>query len=182
MKEKIEDVGTRVKELRELSRVEPEEMAKYLRVPVETYKCYEEGKIDIPASVLFGIAQKFDVDMALLLTGDEPKMNIFTVTRSGEGSEVERRRQYKYQNLAPKFKHKKAEPFIVIVEPRKDRPVEYSHPGQEFNYVMEGTLRVTIHGQEIVLEKGDSLFFDSSYKHAVESLNDRPAKMLAIVM
>ncbi len=186
MTEKIEEVGSRLRELRELSRISAEEMAEYLSVPVEKYNCYEDGKLDIPASVLIGLARKFDVDMGLLLTGEEPKMNIFTVTRKGEGKEIERRKQYKYQNLAEKFIHKKAEPFIVTVDPKEGKPSgkpsAYSHPGQEFHYILEGTLKLYIHDNEIILNAGDSIFFDSSYEHAMEAMNDRPASMLVVVM
>lgn len=182
MTEKIEEVGSRLRELRELSKVSAEEMADYLSVPVEKYNCYEDGKLDIPASVLIGLARKFDVDMGLLLTGEEPKMNIFTVTRKGEGGEVERTKQYKYQSLAEKFIHKKAEPFIVTVDPKEGKPSAYSHIGQEFSYVLEGTLKMYIHDNEIVLNAGDSIFFDSSYKHAMEAMNNRPASLLVVVM
>ena len=89
MKEKIEVIASRVRELRDLSQVTAEDMAKYLNVPVETYRCYEEGTLDIPASILLGIAQKLDVDMGLLLTGEESRMRIFTVTRKEKGIEVE---------------------------------------------------------------------------------------------
>ncbi len=182
MKEKIEVIASRVRELRDLSQVTTEDMAKYLNVPVETYRCYEEGTLDIPASILLGIAQKFDVDMGLLLTGEESRMRIFTVTRKEKGAEVERRKQYKYQNLAEKFVHKKTEPFVVTVEPREGTPSSYSHPGQEFDYVLEGSLKFYIHDNEIVLNKGDSIFFDSSYGHAMEALNNEPAKMFVLVM
>ncbi len=182
MKEKIEVIASRVRELRDLSQVTAEDMAEYLNVPVETYRCYEEGTLDIPASILLGIAQKFDVDMGLLLTGEESRMRIFTVTRKETGAEVERRKQYKYQNLAEKFVHKKAEPFVVTVEPREGKPSSYSHPGQEFDYVLEGSLKFYIHDNEIVLDEGDSIFFDSSYGHAMEALNNEPAKMLVLVM
>lgn len=182
MKERLEEIGSRLRELRELSKVTADEMAEYLKVPVATYECYEDGKMDIPASMLIGIARKFDVDMGLLLTGQEPKMNVFTVTRKGLGVEVERRKQYRYQSLAGKFAHKKAEPFIVTIEPRREKPSEYSHPGQEFDYVLEGTLRIRIHENEVVLNEGDSIFFDSSYKHALEALNELPVRILAVVM
>jgi uncharacterized cupin superfamily protein len=111
-------------------------------------------------------------------------MNIFTVTRAGEGVEMERRKQYKYQSLARKFAHKKSEPFIVTIDPRMatGKSHEYSHPGQEFEYVLEGTLKIHIHDHEIILNAGDSIFFDSSYKHVMEALNDKPAKLLAVVM
>jgi transcriptional regulator with XRE-family HTH domain len=182
MKERLEEIGSRLRELRELSKITAEEMAEYLNVPVAAYEGYENGKLDIPASMLIGIARKFDVDMGLLLTGQEPKMSVFTVTRKGLGVEVERRKQYRYQSLAGKFAHKKAEPFIVTIEPRKEKPSEYSHPGQEFDYVLEGNLRIRIHENEVVLGEGDSIFFDSSYRHALEALNDRPVRILAVIM
>ncbi|HPM25811.1 MAG TPA: helix-turn-helix transcriptional regulator [Methanothrix sp.] len=106
MKERLDEIGSRLRELRDLNRVSPEEMAEHLKVPVETYNCYEDGKLDIPASILIGIARKLNVDTGLLLTGEESKMNIFTVTRKGEAVEVERRKQYHYQSLARKFAHK----------------------------------------------------------------------------
>ncbi|MDD2837275.1 MAG: cupin domain-containing protein [Methanothrix sp.] len=182
MKERLDEIGSRLRELRELNMVSSEEMAEHLNVPVGTYNCYEDGKLDIPASILIGIARKLNVDTGLLLTGEESKMSIFTITRKGEAVEVERRKQYHYQSLARKFAHKKAEPFIVTIDPRKDGPSFYSHPGQEFEYVLEGSLKITIHDNDVVLNAGDSIFFDSSYDHYMQALNDKPVKLLAVVM
>ena len=47
------DIGMRIKELRELSDITTEEIAKELDVDEETYISYEEGIIDIPASFLY---------------------------------------------------------------------------------------------------------------------------------
>jgi quercetin dioxygenase-like cupin family protein len=182
MKERLDEIGSRLRELRELNRVSSEEMAQHLKVPVGTYNCYEEGQLDIPASILIGIARKLNVDLGLILTGEESKMNIFTVTRKGEAVEVEHRKEYDSQSLARKFAHKKAEPFIVTIDPKKDKPRLYTHSGQEFEYVLEGTLKLTINENEIILNEGDSIFFDSSYKHIMEALNDKPVKLLAVVM
>ncbi len=182
MNEKMKEIGSRIFELRELSDISAEEMAKYLNIDIETYNEYENGVSDIPASILYEIAHKFNVDMGLLLTGEETRMHIFTITRKGKGVAVERRKQYKYENLAQKFIHKKSEPFIVIVEPKEETPSKNSHPGQEFDYVLEGTLKIYIHNNEIILNEGDSIFYDSTYEHAMESMNNKPAKFLAIVM
>lgn len=182
MKEKSKEIGSRVRELRELSEITEDEMASYLNIDVENYRRYETGEEDIPASILFEIAHKMGVDMGLLLTGEETRMHIFTVTRKGKGVEVERRKQYRYENLAEKFIHKKAEPFIVTVEPLDEKPKTNSHPGQEFNYVLEGRIRFYIHDNEIILNEGDSIFFDSSYEHAMEALDGKRARFLAIIM
>ena len=141
----------------------------------------ESGEEDISASNLLEIAGILGVDLTLLLTGEEPRMNIFTVTRRGKGVNVERRRQYKYENLASKFIHKKMEPFIVIAEPKNEEPTLHEHPGQEFNYILEGSLKLYINGNEIILEPGDSIFFDSTYPHGMKALHDKPAKFLAVI-
>jgi quercetin dioxygenase-like cupin family protein len=184
MQEKIKEIASRVRELRELSEISSEKMADYLQVSKDTYEKYENGTEDIPASILFEIAHMLQVDMATLLTGEEPRMNIFTVTRDGKGVNVERRKQYKYQNLAEKFIHKKAEFFIVTVEPKPEgtKPDTNSHPGQEFNYVLEGSLKVYIHNNEIILNEEDSIYFDSNYQHAMKAMNGKPAKFLAVIM
>ncbi len=159
-------------------------MATGLQVPVETYARYEAAKEDIPASILYEVAQLLNVDMATLLTGEDPKMHVFTVTRAGHGVGVDRVRSYAYQSLATNFVHKKAEPFLVTVPPREGAtpPAVNAHPGQEFDYVLSGTLRVYIHNQVLVLETGDCVFFDSGHDHAMEAVGDAPATFLAVIL
>ncbi len=184
MQEKIKEIAARVKELRDISDICVEEMAEKLTLPVETYVRYENAEEDVPASILFEIAQNLDVDLSVLLTGEVPRMHVFSVTRKGKGVSVERRKDYKYQNIAANFSHKKAEPFIVKVDPKPEGTAisTNSHPGQEFDYVLEGTLKVTIHHNEIVLEEGDSIFFDSSYAHGMQAVGGKPAKFLAVIL
>ena len=54
--------------------------------------------------------------------------------------------------------------------------------GQEFNYILEGSLKVVIDKHELILEEGDSLYFDSGQNHAMKALNGKPAKFLAIII
>ena len=184
MQEKIKEIAERIWQMRELCDITIEKLAKNLEITPEEYKSYESGQKDIPASMLHEIAHILGVDMSVLLTGEEPRMHIFTVTRAGKGTTVERRKQYEYQSLADNFIHKKAEPFIVTVQPKdqQDELTMNQHPGQEFNYLLEGKLKVYIHDNEITLEKGDSIFFDSSHKHAMRAIGDRPAKFLAMIL
>jgi len=184
MQEKIREIAARVREMREIMETEQEEMARHLNIPVETYRDYEEGNADIPASVLYEISQKFNVEMGVLLTGENPRMHIYTVTRSNHGVSVERRKQYRYQNLAANFIHKRIEPFLVTVDPKPAGSEIHrnSHPGQEFNFLIEGRMKIYIHNKEIVLEKGDSIYFDSGYDHAMEALDNAPATFLAIIL
>ena len=183
MNEYNKDIGNRIKELRELSDITTKEIAEELNIKEETYIQYENAEVDIPASFLYELAHIFKVDLGLLLTGEESRMNIFDVTRANKGVSVDRSKEYTHENLCSKFIHKKAETFRVTIDPEKNSiPSLNSHPGQEFNYVLEGSIKLYIHNQEIVLNEGDSIFFDSTYGHALIALNDKPAKILAVII
>ena len=183
MNEYNKDIGNRIRELRELSDITIKEIAEKLNIEEETYIQYENGSIDIPASFIYELANIFKVDLGLLLTGEESRMTIFDVTRANKGVSIDRSKEYTHENLCSNFIHKKAETFLVTVDPEKNpTPSLNSHPGQEFNYVLEGTLKIYIHNNEIILNEGDCIFFDSTHRHAMVALNDKPAKFLAMIM
>ena len=73
---------------------------------------------------------------------------------------------------------------MVTIDPKpEDTLLEFnSHPGQEFNYVLEGAMMTIIDGHEIILTEGDSIFFDSGYNHAMKALNNEQVRFLAMVL
>ena len=144
---------------------------------------YEEGETGIPVSLLYEAANIFKVDLTELLSGESPKLHVYQLVRAGKGLDVKRREQYKYQSLAYNFYKKKVEPFIVEVPYLgEDAPIhENMHPGQEFNYCLEGTLCITVNGKELILQAGDSLYFDSGYPHGMRAVDGKPAKFLALI-
>jgi len=91
----IGQVTHRVKELREISGVSTDALAKDLDISGETYLGYENGSTHIPLSFLSKIAIRFHVDFAELLTGAAPRLHSFCLVRKGKGVSVERRHQYK---------------------------------------------------------------------------------------
>ena len=184
MQEQIKQIAERIQGLREIFEVSQETLAGELDVPIDTYRDYEGGRVDIPVSILFKIAHRFHVEMATLLTGEEPRLHTYALTRRDKGISVERRKDYKYQSLAHNFIHKKAEFFIVTVAPEDENaPVHYnSHPGQEFDYVLAGELKVVLDGHEVILHEGDSLIYDSGIDHGMKALAGKPAKFLAVIL
>ncbi len=184
MTDQIQAIASRIKELREISGISAESFARELNVEATLLVEYESGNIDIPVGFLFKVAHRFNLELSALLRGDEPKLHVYSVVRKGKGLNVDRRKQYAYENLAWNFVHKKVEPFIVSVPPYQEdcTPESNAHPGQEFNYLLEGSMMVTVDGHEIVLNEGDSIYFDSGYRHSMKALNNQPSKFLAIVI
>jgi mannose-6-phosphate isomerase-like protein (cupin superfamily) len=183
MNEQIQLIASRIRELREIEGISAEAMSQNLEIPIELLLAYESGSTDIPVSFLLTLAHRFNLELLSLLRGDEPKLHVYTVVRKNKGLNVERSKHYQYESLASNFIHKKAEPFIVTVEPSisDEFPEFNSHPGQEFNFVLEGTLKVIIDGHEIILNEGDSIYFDSGYQHAMKAQNSITARFLAVI-
>lgn len=184
MDEQIKQIGERVRGLRDALDLSIEEMAADCQLNLKQYQQIESGESDISVSTLQRIAHRFDIPLDVLMFGEEPKMSSYFLTRKGTGISVERTKAYKYESLASGFRNRKANPFIVTVEPKPDdTPMYYNtHSGQEFNLVIEGRLLLSINGKELVLNPGDSLYFNSSLPHGMKALDGKTVKFLAIVM
>lgn len=180
----IKSIANRLRGLREVLELSAQEVAESCHLRVEEYMALESGESDISVNVLQTIARRYGISLDVLMFGEEPKMNAYFITRAGAGVSVERRKAYKYEALASGFRDRKADPFIVTVEPAPaDAPMHLnSHGGQEMNYVLEGRLLLSLNGKELVLNVGDSLYFDSSLPHGMKALDGRPVRFLAIIM
>ena len=180
----IKSIANRLRGLREVLELSAQEVAESCHLRVEEYMAPESGESDISVNVLQTIARRYGISLDVLMFGEEPKMNAYFITRAGAGVSVERRKAYKYEALASGFRDRKADPFIVTVEPAPtDAPMHLnSHEGQEMNYVLEGRLLLSLNGKELVLNVGDSLYFDSSLPHGMKALDGRPVRFLAIIM
>ena len=184
MEEAIKQIGDRLKGLREVLEAPVAEMASLCGITEEQYLRMESGEGDVSVSNLQKISKKYGIPLDVLMFGEEPHMNNYFLTRKNKGMTVERRKAYKYQSLASGFRGRKADPFVVTVEPDgKDTVHEvHSHPGQEFNLVLEGRMELTIGSKKLELGEGDSVYFDSTQPHCMRAIGETPVKFLAIIL
>ena len=184
MHDAIEQIGERLRGLRDVLDIPAEDVAQLCDLDIDTYLKMEAGDGELSISSLQKISKRYGIALDVLLFGEEPHMSTYFLTRKGQGMSVERRKEYKYQSLASGFRARTADPFMVTVEPKPaDTPLhKNSHQGQEFNMVTEGTLELTIGKRTLVLNEGDSVYFDATQPHCMRALNDQPVKFLAIIL
>lgn len=182
MDEQIKQIAERLRGLREVLELTAEDIARQCDLSAEEYRLAETGEYDISVSMLQKIARQYGISLDALMFGEEPKMSSYFLTRAGKGTSIERTKAYKYQSLAAGFMNRSADPFIVTVEP-SEAPIHYnSHSGQEFNLVLEGRMMVSIDGKELILNQGDSLFFNSKLPHGMKALDGKTVRFLAVIM
>ena len=184
MKEDIKDIIARVVVLREIGEISADELAAELGFNQADYRAWEAGEKEFPVGALVEIASRFKVDLSELITGSTPKLRTFCFTKAGEAPEVSRRPMYAYWNLAYQFHRKKAEPFIVEAAAETgEKPINLNtHPGQEFNYVLEGRLLISIGGHEMEMCPGDCVYYDSQEPHGMKALGGKAARFIAVVL
>ena len=183
MTEELKQIGERITALREIMGVDAQTLADAVGLPLDEYLKYENGEVDFSFGFVYTIATVLGRDVMEIMTGVAPKLRMATFVRSGGGVKIERQKAYSYEHLAYTFRDKLAEPFLVTVayDPGKKLPKRNTHEGQEFDYVLEGKLRVSIGEREYLLNPGDSIYYDSSYPHAMQAI-DEDVKLIAVVM
>jgi quercetin dioxygenase-like cupin family protein len=107
-------------------------------------------------------------------------MDTVSICRRGRGVRIERYPGYEFSSLAYNFKGRTIEPLLVYLDPSKNAAAPVSHGGQEFNYVVEGKMKITVDGRDYILETGDSIYFDAKHPHGQAAL-DGPAQFITII-
>ncbi|MBR3423426.1 MAG: cupin domain-containing protein, partial [Clostridia bacterium] len=167
----LKDVASRIRTLREIREISVEEMATATGTTVEAYRALEEGNTDFSFTFIYKCAARLGVETVDLLAGESATLNAYCVNRAGSGLPIARRQGFSYNNIAPLFRGKIAEPFVVKapwVPEEADLPIKLAHhEGQEFDYVLKGTLKVSVDGRIEILGEGDSIYYDSSLPHGM---------------
>jgi len=180
------EIAQRIKGLREILELTPQQMAQYTDVTLEEYLEYESGNQDFGFTFLYECAKVFGVDIVELLTGERPKLSHYTIVRSGKGLPIRRREGFTYEHLAYRIKNKLAEPFLVTAPysaEEQDKPIMLSrHKGQEFDFVLKGSLKMQLQDHVEVLGEGDSIFYDSGYPHGMIATGGSDCVFLAVVI
>jgi len=173
--------GDNIKRIRAEKSIEIEELAQAIEMEPEYLGRIEENEEEAPVSVLLKLASALGTDLSGLIYGKEFTEKSVMVTDVDSRMKVERKKDFDYENLAPYYTGKHMEPFLVDVYPTDDDKLEYStHEGEEFHYVMEGKVKITVEGKEHLLNRGDSIYFDSSLPHALSAVGEK-AKLLAAI-
>ena len=183
---KIREMAERIRELREITRYTPEEMAAKTDVTIEEYLACENGQSDLNFAFIYRCALAFGVNVTDIIEGVSPKLKSYTVTRNGAGQRIEHAHGMTYYNLAYAFQNRIAEPLYVRSEFSEEalhKDIELTtHAGQEIDIVISGSLMVQVGSHKEILRAGDSIYYDSSAPHGMIAVGGQDCEFYAIVL
>ena len=101
MEPNIEEVAGRIRALREDLDITMQEMADATGRSTAEYAAQESGQHDLSFTFLYKCAQRLGVDVIELLTGEDPHLSGYSLTRAAEGLSIKRRAGFEYLHKAP---------------------------------------------------------------------------------
>ena len=121
--------------------------------------------LEVPLSNFFTVAHNPSV---VVRSQDQGRFRI-------DGAEVT------YITLSGPLKNKMLEPLLVEVPPHYKAAPPFAHQGEEFVYMLKGTVTFTIQGRDYQIGRGDSIHFTSEIPHAYRNDSPQWAKVIWVL-
>ena len=182
----LQEMAARIREMRAISGYSVKQMAGLTDVTPEEYAAIEAGTGDPSFTFLHKCALAFGVDINALLEGHTAKLSRYLVTRGGQGPITAKESGIEIRNMAAMFRNRLATPYYVKYEYDANllkKPIHTTtHSGQEFDYVVSGSMRVRVGDHEEELNAGDSIFYKSSTPHGMIAIGGKDVTFIAMIM
>ena len=184
MKDKLNQIAARIKELRIVTGLTVEEMASRTGISVEEYEQCEAGNRNLSVAFLYHCTLSFGVDLGDLLEGKSPKLRQYALTRRGGGQRIEEAHNMIGFNLAAEFRNRIALPLYMELSYNGDEEnIELvTHEGQECDIVIKGHMKIRIGEKTEILGPGDCIYFDSGTPHGMIAVGGEDCSFYAIVL
>jgi transcriptional regulator with XRE-family HTH domain len=181
-------IGAKIKALRLAKKMTLQDVANETGFSTALISQIENNNVSPPIATLSRIAHFFDIKIGHFFTEIEEDCP-FEVVRCNERivipkvvSEDGTSQGYFYESLSVRKQNKKMDPFLLTLREKTTNTSTYSHNGEEFLFVMKGNAELLLDDQSIMLNEGDSVYFDAFLKHRLLAAGSDEVKVLAVVM
>lgn len=174
----VDNIGELIKSLRIDQRLTLKEVSERTGLSISFLSQVERSKSSITLQSLSKISEALGVSRSYFFS--EPTKSSSIVRQKNENELHFRKSTFVYQGLAGDIPDPIFEPMLVVLLPRQEKVATSTHMGQEFVYVLIGSLTVIIGEEQTVLHEGDSFHIDSSTPHTWFNDSTEPVKLLYV--
>jgi transcriptional regulator with XRE-family HTH domain len=179
--------GAALKSIRRRKSLTLAQVSELADIPISTLGRIERGESSPNYEQLLKLSEGLEVDITHFFARFPPDAIASarerrSINRTGEGQVLEVPHQV-IRYLSTDLRSKSFTPIVAEIQSRslEEFGELLRHPGEEFVYVLEGTLELhTEHYTPAILEAHESIYFDSSMGHAYIARGNAPCRVLAI--
>ena len=171
-------LGEKIKKIRESNDWTIESLAQKTDQTPEFIQKVETNEVVPSVSFLLKLSRALGVDPGTFLS-DEEKAHIQDKRAQAFTT---RTRNYAYQTLTPGAENQHLRGFMITIEAKQaHKPVAYKHEGEEFIYVMEGSLELTLDNKVNNLKSGESMHYNSEIPHKLKNKGNETTRCLVML-
>jgi transcriptional regulator with XRE-family HTH domain len=181
------NIGQKIRELRKGKALTLQDLSRLTGLSKPLLSQIENQIVIPPIATLLKISRALEKDIAFFFQDPNNDRKV-AVVRVFERERLDTKKLgrtdggYSYESLAYKKARKNMEPFLIEFERKNTKNMSfYRHEGEEFIFVLEGSLEFQTRDEVHRLQAGDSLYFESDVPHAYRALGRRNAKALAVI-
>jgi len=174
----IADLGVRIRSLRAERRWTLDELGNRTGLSKSYLSRLEEGDRQPSIAALLSIATTFGLSLNELFSS-EPHSGQCVVVRNGTVPSRPGNGLY-YRPLLSGDRHSNIQPMHITIPADRVGDELYRHDGEEWIYVLKGSLCLHLAHEKYVLDEGDATNFDASLPHRLTARNDRDAEIILV--
>ena len=178
-------LGQRIRAIRRQRGLSLQDLSSRTGIQIQLLEEVERDEYTPPLGELIRLGKALEMKMGYFISPAAARP--YTVVRAHERQTVARfasgdqaHQGYVYESLAAEKEGRMMEPFIVTMHPSDVQEMS-SHDGQEFIYVLEGSMEVILGGVKEILEPGDAIYYDSTQPHLVKCYGEQVTRILAVL-
>ena len=172
-------LGSRLRDLRAVRGWTQEELARRAGLSKSYLSRIEDGDRQPSLASLLSLSQAFDVPLAALFAAPAAEKAHCVVLRGG-AVPAQTGNGLRYTPLSLTDAPMSMQPIRVVVPAGREDGAGYRHDGEEWLFVLSGTLRLALADETYTLHPGDTAHFDARVPHRLSALNGTDAELILV--
>ena len=171
-------LGSRLRDLRAARSWTQEELARRAGLSKSYLSRIEDGDRQPSLASLLSLSQALDVPLASLFA--VPAEKAHCVVLRGGSVPAQAGNGLRYTPLSLPEGPMSMQPIRVVVPAGREDGEGYRHDGEEWLFVLSGTLRLALADETYTLHPGDTAHFDARVPHRLSALNGTDAELILV--
>jgi len=162
-------IGEKIKHLRTICQLTQEELADRCDL-TKGFISQLENDLNSPSiSTLTDILNALGTNLKEFFADDEDEKIVFTK----EDYFTTQNDNHLITWLVPNAQKNEMEPIYIEINPQSELTVDMPHEGQEFGYVLEGSIVVVLANKQYVVHKGETFYYTTNRPHYLKNTQNK---------
>jgi transcriptional regulator with XRE-family HTH domain len=170
-------IGEKIRNLRQLSNLTQEELAERANLTRGFISQIERDLTSISLDSLAQILDALDENLSDFFRGAVEEKIVY---RQKDRVAIEKEKIERFELMVPGSTNRRLEPILLTLRQGQATPKERPHEGEEFGYVLEGSVNLRFGKEILKLEKGECFYFSTEKEHWLQNQSSETAIILWI--